>query len=98
LPYREIYAHSRSDTVMGFLILQSSFSLLFLGDTRMQRYFSVVIALLVLFVCSGCERYEQKSQAKERRRDYMQNYLDSARKASDRKKDSLRLVQDSTKK
>ncbi len=66
----------------------------------MKRYsLSLILCLLfALLLLGACERYEQKSQAKERRRDYMQTMIDSARKASDRKKDSLRLAQDSTKK
>jgi hypothetical protein len=61
--------------------------------------FCMIIAVLVLAgVFSSCERYEQKSQAKERRRDYMQGMIDSARKADNHKKDSLRLVQDTAKK
>lgn len=63
--------------------------------SRFSFFCTLIIALLVV---AGCERYEQKSQAKERRRDYMQSMIDSARKADDHKKDSIRLAQDSAKK
>lgn len=56
------------------------------------RYSVLLCTLWLSLSAIGCERYQQKQAARERRLDYLRSVIDSSRVAHDARNDSLRRV------
>jgi hypothetical protein len=57
---------------------------------KYKRFKLVVISLFALFLLQSCERLKKKMENRERRLQYFQHTIDSARKEHGKNQDSIR--------
>ena len=55
-----------------------------------KRFNLIVIILIAVFFLQSCERLKKKMENRERRLQYFQNTIDSARKEHGKNQDSIR--------
>ena len=66
--------------------------------SNLMKIFSVFLFIILCFTSVGCEKLKYKMAQREVRQQYFKNYLDSSRKQTYRRNDSIRralLRQDS---